>query len=111
VQGEARWKTPEQPRAASASAAPSRRSQRKMLRRPSPAPAASARRWSVSALSSAHHRANDNLRIAGEPPVFSARRRRGELRKAKPGSAARLTGVEDAGADGVAAVEEAADER
>jgi hypothetical protein len=43
--------------------------------------------------------------------VFSARRRCGELRKAKPASAALLTGVEDAGPDGVAAVEEAADER
>ena len=50
---------------------------------------------SVPALSSAHHRANDNLRVAGEPPVFSARRSRGELR---PGSAALLTGVEHAGA-------------
>ena len=40
--------------------------------------------------------------------MFSARRRRGELR---PGSAALLTGVEDAGVDVVAAVEEAADER
>lgn len=57
MQGEARWKTPEQPRAAARRAAPSRRSPgNTRRRRPSPPPAAaSAWRWSVSALSSAQH--------------------------------------------------------
>lgn len=59
VQGDARWKTPEHPRAASSRAAASRRSHRNTRRRPSPAAAASAWRWSVSALSSAaRHRAS-----------------------------------------------------